>query len=220
MEKLLTEGIGHTEFKDTKIGRIPASWDVVLVGDVVERIVGGGTPSRERSDYYDGEIPWITVKDLSENTFYKNSALESISEDGLKNSSANLIPKNNVIISTRMGLGRGFINRVDMAINQDMKSLYIDTGVTSNTFFLYWYFSKSSFIESLGTGTTVKGISLVTLKNLSLPLPSLEEQKQIASILSTVDGKIDLLNQKKDQYQTLKKGLSQQLLTGQMRVKV
>ena len=220
MEKLLTEGIGHTEFKETKIGRIPKGWSVVSVGKIVEKIIGGGTPSRERPDYYNGTIPWITVKDLSDSSFYKNSAIETISEEGLKDSSANLIVSDSVIISTRMGLGRGFINTVAMAINQDMKALYLKRDNISNTFFLYWYFSKSAFIEALGTGTTVKGISLTTLKNLALPFPSLKEQKQIATILSTVDDKIEVLNQKKSHYQTLKKGLSQQLLTGQMRVKI
>jgi type I restriction enzyme S subunit len=220
MEKLLTEGIGHKEFKETEIGRIPVGWEVITIGQIVKKIVGGGTPSRERFDYYNGDIPWITVKDLASNSFYKNSAIEHISEEGLQNSSANLIHCENIIIATRMGLGRGFINTIDMAINQDMKALYLDREKVSNRFFLFWYLSKSSFIETLGTGTTVKGISLPTLKKLALPFPPLPEQKQIATILSTVDDKLDIMNQKKSHYQTLKKGLSQQLLTGQMRVKV
>jgi len=220
MAKLLTEGIGHTEFKDTKIGRIPKSWDIKPIGSIVIKIIGGGTPSRERDDYYNGGIPWITVKDLSTQIFYKHTSIEMISEEGLKNSASNLIIKNNIIISTRMGLGRGFINTVDMSINQDMKAIYLKLDLISNEFFLHWYFSKSSFIKQLGTGTTVKGISLNTLKAIYLPIPSTPEQKQIASILTTVDDKIEVLNSKETSYTTLKKGLLQQLLTGQMRVKL
>lgn len=101
-------------YKKTEIGWIPEDWSAVKIGNAVDKIVGGGTPSRERLDYYDGDIPWITVKDLSKNSFYKDSAIESISEEGLKNSSATLIDENNIIIATRMGLGRGFINTCDL----------------------------------------------------------------------------------------------------------
>ena len=200
-------------YKKTEIGWIPEDWNAVKIGAAVDKIVGGGTPSRERRDYYDGDIPWITVKDLSKNSFYKDSAIESISEEGLKNSSANLIDENNIIIATRMGLGRGFINTCDLAINQDMKALYLDKNILSNEFFLSWYLNNSDFIESLGTGTTVKGISLITVKNLSLPIPPLPEQKKIASILTAVDDKISSIDHQIQQTEQLKKGLMEKLLT-------
>jgi type I restriction enzyme S subunit len=200
-------------YKKTEIGWIPEDWKTVKIGTAVDKIIGGGTPSRECLDYYEGGIPWITVKDLSKNLFYKDSAIESISEEGLKNSSANLINENNIIIATRMGLGRGFINTCKLAINQDMKALYLNKDIMSNEFFLSWYLNNSDFIESLGTGTTVKGISLTTVKNLSLPLPPLPEQKKIADILTTVDDKISSIDSRIQQTEQLKKGLMEKLLT-------
>lgn len=220
MEKLLTEGIGHTEFKDTEIGRMPASWDTAEIGTIAIKIIGGGTPSRERPYFYKGSIPWLTVKDLSFNRFYIYDTMEHITNDAVQNSSANLIPKDNVIVSTRMALGKALINKVDMAINQDMKALFLNKSASKNEFFLYWYLSKSKQIEKMGSGTTVKGISLNALKGLTLPLPPIPEQKQIANILSAVDDKLDILQSKKNSYETLKKGLREQLLTGKRRVKI
>src|SRR5690606_30331032 len=101
---------------------IPKEWDLKRLDDLVDRIVGGGTPSRNKPHYYGGDIPWATVKDLSEDN-YKEATLEYISREGVENSSTKIIEKHNFIISTRMGLGRGIINKVDSAINKDLKGL-------------------------------------------------------------------------------------------------
>ncbi|MDQ6420517.1 restriction endonuclease subunit S [Paenibacillus sp. LHD-117] len=93
------------------------------LGDLVG-IVGGGTPSREKSEFWNGEIPWISVKDF--NTTNITSSQETITEHGLKNSASRLIPKNNVIIPTRMALGKVAINQIDVAINQDLKRIVLN----------------------------------------------------------------------------------------------
>ena len=88
---------------------------------------------------------------------------------------------------------------------------------------LFFYLQSPTFeriLKSVDSGSAMNFLSIKTTGNFHVILPSLPEQKQIASILSTVDDKIDVLNQKKSEFQILKKGLSQQLLTGQMRVKV
>src|SRR5699024_1085137 len=128
---------------------------------IVEKIVGGGTPSREKIEFYNGNIPWATVKDL--NNIYIDKTKEYITEKAISESSANLIEKCNVIIATRMALGKAFINTVDMAINQDLKALYPKPFV-NNIFLLYALLSKASEIERQGSGTTVKGIRLEVLK--------------------------------------------------------
>ncbi|WP_165786909.1 restriction endonuclease subunit S [Aliarcobacter cryaerophilus] len=218
MQKLLTEGIGHTEFKDSELGRIPESWEVIKLEEVCTKIIGGGTPSKEVEQYWkNGNIFWATVKDMTANKKYLASTSDKITIEGLKNSSTNLIPKMNLITSTRMGLGRFFINTVDMAINQDLKALIIKG--STNLDYTYWVLSSNSKnLEDMGTGTTVKGIKLQDLRNLKIPLPPLEEQKQIAEILSTVDNKLENLKEKKQSFEELKKGLMQKLLTGEVRV--
>lgn len=167
------------------------SWKEIKLNDVLTDIIGGGTPSRSKHDYYDGNIPWATVKDMG-NQNYLYDTEEHISRNGLNNSSSKLIPTESFIVSTRMALGRGFINKVPMAINQDLKGLIINHKIITNEFLLYWYKSKSVLIERLGSGSTVKGITLSTLKKLKINLPPLDEQKQIADILSTWDHAIEV----------------------------
>ena len=217
LQKLLSEGIGHSKFKESEIGKIPESWEVVELNDLCSKIVGGGTPNSKIDDYWkNGTIYWATVKDM-DNSKYLSKTQDTITDLGLKNSSANLIPANSIITATRMGLGRFFINTVDMAINQDLKALIIKERYDKN--FIFWSLvSKSDFILSLGTGTTVKGIRLEEFKTIKFTIPPLREQKQIADILSTADEKLEVLRAKKEKYETLKKGLLQKLLSGEVRV--
>lgn len=216
MQELLTRGIGHPDFKDSELGEIPKEWSVKKLGEVLEKIIGGGTPSREVSEYYLGNIPWATVKDLNGST-YKNSTIEYITDDAVKNSSTNVITPYNVIVATRMALGRGFINKVPMAINQDLKAL-IPVDYIDNLYLLYWFLSNELLISSMGTGSTVKGIRLEQLKELLIPVPSLKEQKEIAIILNSLNEKIKSLEKRKQRLIEIKKGLMQDLLTGRVRV--
>jgi len=217
LQKLLSEGIGHTEFKDSELGRIPVGWEVLPLSSVCRKIIGGGTPSKEIAEYWvQGTIPWATVKDM-DNSKYLHTAQDFITTIGLDNSSANLIPANSIITATRMGIGRFFINTVDMAINQDLKALIVDEKHHQD--FVFWsLLSKSEMLESMGTGTTVKGIKLEELRKVKFAIPPLTEQKQIATILSTADEKLEVLRAKKEKYETLKQGLMQKLLTGEVRV--
>ncbi|GAB6152793.1 restriction endonuclease subunit S [Desulfosporosinus burensis] len=190
---------------------LPKDWKVEKLGEALVRIAGGGTPSKEIQSFWGGEIPWASVKDMGKELF-KGDTLEYITEDGRKNSSTNLINPFTVIIATRMGLGRAFINTVPMAINQDLKALfpksYLDT-----KYLLYWYLSKGSQIISMGSGSTVKGIRLGELKGLEIFLPPLSEQRQIATILTIVDEGISKTDEIIEQTKKVKKGLMLELLT-------
>lgn len=185
-------------------------WQRVKLGNVLQQVIGGGTPSRKNAGYFDGSIPWATVKDLSENP-YKDGTIEYISEAGLENSAAKIVPKNSLIVSTRMGLGRGFINRVDMTINQDMKGLIVDDNRVYVAFLLYWYKNNAVSVKRLGIGSTVKGIDLVTLKSLILDMPGLEEQQKIADFLCLIDQKIQFIDRQLKACRQWKKGLLQKL---------
>lgn len=201
----------RADWKVEKVITVPREWNHVALGDVVKKIVGGGTPSRERKDFYHGSIPWVTVKDMN-GSLYKSSAQEFITEEAIRNSSANLIEENNVIVATRIALGRAFINKAQLAINQDLKAIYLKDSIYP-LFFLYWYLSKESLIQSMGSGSTVKGIRLEQLKKLNLLLPPMGEQKKIAEIINAVDEQIEKIQQLIEKTKELKKGLLQQLLT-------
>jgi type I restriction enzyme S subunit len=168
-------------------------------------------------DYWNGNIPWATVKDLISD--WSTNTQEHITKKGLTNSSANIIPKGTLIIATRMGLGKVIRFSQDVAINQDLKALFPNSNLDKN-FLFQWLKYKASLIEGLGSGSTVKGIRLEVLKAIKILLPPLPEQKQIASILSSVDESIQKAKDKKSQLEKVKKGLMQDLLSGKVRVKV
>jgi type I restriction enzyme S subunit len=155
----------------------------IPLGDLVD-IKGGGTPSRAVHSYWNGSIPWASVKDLK--GFQLSITSEHISPEGLNDSASNLIPAGNVIIATRMGLGKVAINTVDMAINQDLKALICKPNLDSR-YLLHFLHSKASFLEAQGKGATVKGITLDTVKDLQVPCLSLPDQKRIAAILDKAD---------------------------------
>lgn len=166
------------------------NWELIILGNLLSQIKGGGTPSKSKTEYWNGNIPWCSVKDMSDDKFRISKTEDFITKLGLEKSSSNLIPKGTVITSTRMGLGRAFINDIDMAINQDLKALYPNE-LLDNNFLLWLIIFNRNKIESLGTGSTVKGIRLETLKALEVWLPPLPTQRKIAAILSAYDDLIE-----------------------------
>lgn len=190
-------------------------WTNTTLGRCFSKIVGGGTPSRAISEFWNGEIPWATVKDFA--TFNPYKTQEYISEAGLNHSSTHLIPKGTLITSTRMGIGKIVIYYVDVAINQDLKALFVSDDVSKE--YIYHLFGMvGKIIESLGNGSTVKGIRIEQLKNLSIVLPKKNEQQAIAQVLSDMDSEIEQLEKKLAKYQQIKQGMMQELLTGRIRL--
>jgi len=167
-----------------------SGWGKLKLGDTLDKIIGGGTPSKSMPEYWNGDIFWCSVKDMSDDRFSISSTEDKISSLGLANSATNLVKAGTVITATRMGLGRAFINKVDMAINQDLKALYPNEKI-DNKFLLWTIINKRAEIDSLGTGATVKGITLDTLKSIEINLPPLPTQRRIASILSAYDDLIE-----------------------------
>ncbi len=223
MEQLLTKGIGHKEFKmvelDGRTIEIPKDWEIVKLKDVVKAFISGGTPSTKNPEYWDGDIPWITSAYIS--GYYITSGEKYITRKGLENSSTNIVPKDNIIIATRVGLGKAAINLIDIAINQDLTGLIIDKGTIEPEFLVRYLTSNLiiSRIISSARGTTIKGITRKFLENLPIVKPPLEEQKQIAKILKTIDKAIELKKKKEEKLERMKKAVMDKLLTGQVRIR-
>jgi type I restriction enzyme S subunit len=204
-----------SEYKQTEVGVIPEDWEVNSIGELSEKIIGGGTPSRSNNEFWNGPIPWMSVKDLS--SMSTISTKESITKKGLQNSASNLIKRGTLICSTRMAVGKPIIYKIDVAINQDMKAIfwsrYVDT-----TFSFYVFTRLEKEISQVSGGSTVKGLALPDLKKIQIGIPSLPEQKAIAKILSDMDSEIEALEQKRDKYKQIKQGMMEQLLTGKVRL--
>lgn len=161
-----------------------SEWKEKRLGDVVS-ITGGGTPSRSVAAFWNGNIPWATVKDFV--GLELAGTKERITDEGLKKSASNLIPAGRVIIPTRMALGKAAINAIPMAINQDLKALECSKALEPK-YLLRWLLSNATMIDRMGSGATVKGITLDQLTSLTIPLPPLSEQRRIAAILDKADG--------------------------------
>jgi type I restriction enzyme S subunit len=199
-----------------RLPRFDGEWINTLLKTCFERIIGGGTPSRSNQTYWNGSIPWVTVKDFA--TFNKYTTQETISVAGLENSATNLIPKGTPIIATRIGLGQIFIYDVDVAINQDLKALFIRKEIEV-AFIVYWFRYNKPLFESLGMGSTVKGISLEQLKNISIVVPpTKQEQTAIAAFLSDMDSEIEALTVKLVKTKLIKQGMMQELLSMRKRI--
>lgn len=165
-------------------------WNRVKLGDCLENIIGGGTPSKKNPSYWNGAIPWASVKDMADGQYRISYTEDFITEKGLENSASNLIKKDTVVISTRMGLGRAAMTSMDLAINQDLKAL-IPNEKINNRYLLWLYLSKAGEIQQLGTGATVAGIRLEDVRELEFLLPDIVTQKQIADILFVYDDLIE-----------------------------
>ena len=168
-------------------------WKKLKISECAE-IICGGTPSTSKMEYWDGNIPWITPKDLSNyNSMYISKGNRNISELGLKNSSAKLLPKNTILLTTRAPIGYIAIAKNELSTNQGFKSLIMKDGNIPEFFYYLLKYNMDS-IKNLGNGTTFMEVNSTSLKKLELNIPPLEEQKKIASVLSSLDDKIELNN--------------------------
>lgn len=160
------------------------------LGDVCE-VVGGGTPSTRVLAYWDGGIVWVTPKDLGKLQETEVFASEkTISQEGLKKSSAKLLPIGSVVLSSRAPIGYVAIAGVPLATNQGCRNFICDEKQLYNKYLYYFLVSKTAYLNSLGGGSTFKEVSGSKLKEVEIPLPSLSEQKKIVARLETVLGKI------------------------------
>ena len=169
-------------------------WKLVKIGDIGE-VVGGGTPSTKCSDYYGGDIPWITPKDLSNfRNRYISRGERMISKLGLENSSARMLPPFSVLFTSRAPIGYIAIAKNELCTNQGFKSIIPDPKKCDALFLYYLLKYKKNDIELVANGSTFQEVSGTALKNFEVSIPPLDEQRKIAGVLSALDDKIELNN--------------------------
>lgn len=158
-------------------------------------IVNGGTPSTQVDEYWDGDIPWITPKDLST---LKNKWISygerNITKEGIDNSNAKLIPANSIMISTRAPVGYVARNRIDAATNQGIKSFIPNHKLVDADYMYYFFIKNTKLLNMKAGGTTFRELSTNSLKSLKIRIPELNTQKEIGRIISSFDDKISINN--------------------------
>lgn len=157
-------------------------------------IVGGATPSTTVDTYYNGDIPWLTPKDLSDfHERYIERGERNITKSGLNSCSAQLLPAGSVLFSSRAPIGYVAIAKNPIATNQGFKSIIPNPEKVDSLFLYYLLRYNKDNIEAMGSGTTFKEVSGATMKNIEVYLPEdLDEQRRIAGILGSLDDKIEL----------------------------
>lgn len=165
-------------------------WPLMKLSDVAD-VAGGGTPSTKVSEYYGGDISWLTPKDLSGyKKRYISKGERSITQLGLDNSSAKILPKNSVLLTSRAPIGYVAIARNTVTTNQGFKSLILKED-NDPEFFYYLLKSSKDYLESLASGSTFKEISGLVVKNAEFRIPSYKIQKRISRILGVIDERIE-----------------------------
>ncbi|MCO5382141.1 MAG: restriction endonuclease subunit S [Methanosarcina barkeri] len=185
----------ESNFKQMELRDIPENWNVKKIGDI-GNVIGGGTPSTKEESYYNGAIPWITPKDLSNySSVFIEKGERNITKEGLENSSARLMPAGTVLFSSRAPIGYVAIAKNEVSTNQGFKSIVCNENFANNIFVYYSLKYNAKKIESISSGSVFKEVSGTALKNFKIIVPTLEEQDRIANILYSLDQKIDLNRQ-------------------------
>ena len=195
-----------------------SDWQKTTVGEVASGFLSGGTPSTSRADFWEGEIPWITSKWLGDK-LELTTGEKFVSDEAVKKTATKIVPKDSIIFATRVGVGKIGINRIDLAINQDLAGVLIDNERYDIKFLAYQLGIDSiqQYVAMNKRGATIKGITRDCLEQIRLNLPPLPEQKKIAHILSTVQRAIEAQERIIQTTTELKKALMHKLFTEGLR---
>lgn len=194
--------------------KLPTTWLRSTLGAVANDFLSGGTPSTRNELFWRGSVPWITSKWLS-SRLYLNDGEKFISDDAVRQSATTIVPRNNLIFATRVGVGKVAINRIDLAINQDLTGILIDSDSYDPSFLAYQLRSDriQRMVEAHKRGATIQGITRDTLEEMELFLPPLHEQQKIAAVLGLVQRAIEQQERLIALTTELKKALMQKLFT-------
>lgn len=194
---------------------LPDDWNLQNIEDVVEKIKDGGTPDRSKEDeYFGGSINWAVIKDVQ---FEIDDTTEKLTEKGLENSSAKLWPKGSVILTTGATIGKVGIALSPTATKQGISGMIPIEDKINNHYLARYLQSKETLLNRYSQGSTIKETRPPIVRKISIPVPPIGEQERIASILYTVDEMISNTGSQIEKLERLKRGLMQDLLSGDVR---
>lgn len=169
---------------------LPPGWAWAALGNVAE-LIGGGTPSRAVLEYFTGDIAWLTPTEIPK---YRVATLfdskERITQDGLRKSSARLLPVGTVMMTSRASIGYVAVAGTELATNQGFASFVVEEGIF-NFYLAYWLWANAEFFENIATGTTFKEISKTKLRTMLVPLAPLNEQCRIVEVIEAQFTRLD-----------------------------
>lgn len=210
----------NTTYKDSHLDKIPGDWEIRELGSIGE-VSSGGTPDTTNDIFWNGSFNWCTPTDITalNGSKYIGDTIVKISSEGLKNSSATLLPKGSVIVCTRATIGKAAISKENISTNQGFKNIIPDKNIIDVEYLYYSIINSELKLLRLGNGSTFLEISKRDFEKFQIPLPTLPEQKAIAHVLGLIDSAININNNLIAQKELQKKWLMQNLLTGKKRLK-
>jgi type I restriction enzyme S subunit len=187
-------------------------WIETSLGEIAE-VIGGGTPSTAISEYWDGDIVWLTPTEItSQDGKIISDSIRKITDVGFKNSGAQMLKKDSVILTSRASVGFVALSGKDLCTNQGFQSLVPKQSVLAK-FLMFWIQQNRSEFESRSAGSTFKEISKSNVKSIKLQLPPLPEQKRIVDLISSVDSYIESLQQQLNSAKKSRNAVLHELLT-------
>ena len=200
-----------TDNNENKVLNVPhlrfpefsGEWETKSINDLAD-VIGGGTPDTTVKSYWDGGIQWFTPSEIGKNKFV-DASLRTITEDGLNNSSAKLLPPNTILLSSRATIGECSLSLRECATNQGFQSL---VSKNCNVDFLYYLIqTKKKDLMRKSCGSTFLEISANEVRKIQVSVPSDVEQQKIAELLSLIDKRIATQNKIIEKYESLIKGI-------------
>jgi type I restriction enzyme M protein len=165
------------------------TYPTVKLKDLCDDILSGGTPATANEEFYKGTIPWITSADIVDLKTAKPRRF--ITQEAIEKSATNLIPKGNIIVVTRVSLGKLFLNDFDVCISQDSQGLIVKKAIVLPEYLVLVLSKQVQIFKTTSQGSTIQGVTKVQLANLEIPLPPLEIQHQIVDEITTSQRIID-----------------------------
>lgn len=199
-------------YKETEIGVLPEDWEIVRIGEVSERMKAGGTPKRSEPSYWGGSIPFVLIEDMTSCGLYLTATKETITEEGLANSSAWLVPPNSLLLSMYATIGETAINTIPVATNQAILAI-IPKSKLDVRFGAYSLKYHADRLLMCNVQSTQRNVNKGIVEQFPIPLPPLPEQRKIAYVLSTIQRVIELQDKVIAATRELKKSLMRHLFT-------
>ena len=197
------------QFPEIRFSGFTDAWEQRKLGDITEKVIGGGTPKTSVAEYWDGDIPWIQSSNVQENEMFNFEIPKSITQEGLDNSSAKLIPENSIAVVTHVGVGKLVFVPFSYTTSQDFTSLSeLKTDAKFTCYSLYQRIQNDLHIVQ---GSAIKGITKEDLLSKEIMIPELEEQKKIGEYFFNLDNLITFHQRKSDQLKMFKKFMLQNM---------
>jgi type I restriction enzyme S subunit len=188
-----------------------STWPTKKLGEICEKIKAGGTPSRKISKYWGGEIPFVKIEDLTSVKLYLENTQEKITQEGLENSNAWILPPNSVLFSIYASIGEVAINKIPVATNQAILGLISKSEIVDPKFLAYSLKKFGKYLISYNIQSTQKNLTLEIVKNFKIPLPPLPIQQKIVKILDTIQSAVEIQEKIIEKTKELKKSLMAEL---------